>query len=163
MPIDLYTFKMDIPTDYIYVRPQKVDVQERDKNMKWQHTGRSDVPSETGGDSEKKEGGKGGGEGREVGGGSRPTGQLPPGQAGIFKYLHSKYGTPLEQLKHLALGGSFQTSQSECSLGAGGVPIRWPVEANIVVPTPQHVWQHGAHLEPMSTFTEGTLHQPHTM
>ena len=163
MPVDLYSFKTDIPTDYIYVRPQKVDVQERDKNMKWQHAGRSDMPSETGGDSEKKEGGKGGGEGREVGGGSRPTGQLPPGQAGIFKYLHSKYGTPLEQLKHLALGGSFQTSQSECSLGAGGVPIRWPVEANIVVPTPQHVWQHGAHLEPMSTFTQGTLHQPHTM
>ena len=99
MPVDLYTFKTDIPTNYIYVRPQKVDVQERDKNMKWQHAGRSDVPSETGGDSEKKEGGKGGGEGREVGGGSRPTGQLPPGQAGIFKYLHSKYGTPLEQLK----------------------------------------------------------------
>ena len=128
-------------------------MQKRGEEMKWQHARRSDVPSETGREEEKG--------GEEVGGG-RPTRRLPPGQASIFEYLHSKYGTPLEQLKHLAVGGSFQTSQSECSLGAGGVPIRWPLEANIVVPTPQHIWQHGTRLEPMNTGTKGTLHLPHS-
>ena len=130
---------------------------ERGEEMKWQHARRSDVPSETGREEEK-----GGGKGGEEVGGGRPTRQLPPGQTSIFEYLHSKYGTPLEQLKHLAVGGSFQTSQSECSLGAGGVPIRWPLGANIVVPTPQHIWQHGTQLEPMSTATKGTLYLPYT-
>lgn len=130
---------------------------ERGEEMKWQHARRSDVPSETGREEEK-----GGGKGGEEVAGGRPTRRLPPGQTSIFEYLHSKYGTPLEQLKHLAVGGSFQTSQSECSLGAGGVPIRWPLEANIVVPTPQHIWQHGTQLEPMSTATKGTLYLPYT-
>jgi len=120
------------------------------QRRKKQHAGKSDVLLRGG------EQGRGG----EEGGGGGGWGQLPLEQAKIFQYLQSKYGTPEEQLKSLAIGGNFKTRQSECSMGNGDVPIRWPIEANIVVPTPRHIRQLGAQLEPMNkqgNFVTSTL------
>ena len=112
----------------------------RGRQRRKQHAGTSDVPL-GGGEARRGERGERGGGGWE---------RLPLEQAQIFQYLHSKYGTPAGQLKNLAIRGNFKTRQSECSMGDGGVPIRWPVEANIVVPTPRHIRQLGAQLEPMN-------------
>lgn len=119
------------------------------QRRKKQHAGKSDV---------LLRGGEQGRGGEEGGGGGWE--QVPLEQAKIFQYLQSKYGTPAEQLKSLAIGGNFKTRQSECSMGNGEVPICWPIEANIVVPTPRHIRQLGAQLEPMNkqgNFVTSTL------
>ena len=53
----------------------------------------------------------------------------------VYEYLSAKYGIPIAQLKHLTKRGSYKTKAMAC--GDGG-SIRWPIEANIAVPTPKH-------------------------
>ncbi len=53
----------------------------------------------------------------------------------IYRYLSMKYGTPVDQLQQLVSCGAFRSSQRE----EGGYGIRSPGEANILLPTPQHI------------------------
>ena len=56
----------------------------------------------------------------------------------IYDYLYSKYGTPYDQLKHLMQNGRFlspsEKVRAEVSIDQR---VRWPVECNIIQPTPQ--------------------------
>ena len=72
----------------------------------------------------------------------------------VFQYLSSKYGTPAEQLKRLAVSGSFRTRRMDCVVG-GGVSVRWPVEANIIHATPQHVLDTSPPLQPFYQQDQG--------
>lgn len=79
----------------------------------------------------------------------------PSKEIQLFEYLNSKYGTPVEQLSSLATNGTYRTRQSDFVVG-GGVHIRWPVEANIIHPTPKHTrhFTAGKPLEPLNSWTE---------
>ena len=52
------------------------------------------------------------------------------------------HGPPLSQLQQLSSSGMFQTTSTTAAVeGLAGEAIHWPVEANIVLPTPRHITQ----------------------
>ena len=57
----------------------------------------------------------------------------------LFRYITSKYGTPVEQLLHLSSSGCFKSVSFESSGHGDGSVICFPLEANIILPTPSHV------------------------
>lgn len=57
----------------------------------------------------------------------------------LFRYITSKYGTPVEQLLHLSSSGCFKSVSVESSGRGDGSVIYFPLEANIILPTPSHV------------------------
>ena len=57
----------------------------------------------------------------------------------LFRYITSKYGTPVEQLLHLSSSGCFKSVNFESSGHGDGSVIYFPLEANIILPTPSHV------------------------
>lgn len=74
----------------------------------------------------------------------------------VFHYLSGKYGTPVVQLKRLAVQGAFRTRQREEERGRGEVSFCWPVEANILAPTPQHIRSKVPQCQPMNQPLQGT-------
>lgn len=57
----------------------------------------------------------------------------------LFRYITSKYGTPVEQLLYLSSSGCFKSVSVESSGHGHGSVIYFPPEANITLPTPSHI------------------------
>lgn len=61
--------------------------------------------------------------------------------------VHRHHGPPLKQLGQLACRGMYKTDQAPAGEGGPSKDIRWPVEANILLSTPQHIiTSHCAHV-----------------
>ena len=57
----------------------------------------------------------------------------------LWRYVSSKYGTPLHHLQYLLATGNFKSILHDSSGSGGGPLIRCPPEANISLATPTHL------------------------